>query len=354
MSLTFASLSLKGVTQDAVVSAIRRHLRSHSCYVSRQINGWVTVLDHVLDLGDESDYVETARVICSSCHCPGIVFRILYSSFLFYWLVNDQGELIDRSYVDNFDTATFKERHGLAGDPDRLTAYARPGVTSKQIRQVLAKRKLSPYDNFCLLADLLGLDQSTAALSFGYIEEHSSEWQQQNEESWASFVRIQATSSKTAAGLPQIELPGMVSPDLLFPSVSGPVNLPPHVNFLAITHCALKFDKCPGGMKLTCSCADKESCSQVQSLSRVPLTGVLGFGCMLHGMPLFSCNFSLAICKSDNIKNGVRLTCTSGDKDYCEMIRACSDCITSLLKLGGICYVMVGNTPVCCAGLEHP
>src|SRR5262249_53858736 len=103
MALTFSSLSLKVVIQDVVVSAIRAHLPWHSCYVSPQINGWATLLDYVLDTEGEPAYIETAVCLCRACHCPGIVFRMLFPECLFYWLVNEKGELVDYSYFDNFN-----------------------------------------------------------------------------------------------------------------------------------------------------------------------------------------------------------------------------------------------------------
>jgi hypothetical protein len=47
-------------------------------------------------------------------------------------------------------------------------------------------------------------------------------------------------------------------------------------------------------------------------------------------------------------KDGVSITCTSGDKECCAMVQSCCDCMTSMMKAGCTCCVMMNNMPVCC------
>ena len=69
---------------------------------------------------------------------------------------------------------------------------------------------------------------------------------------------------------------------------------------------------------------------------------------MMNGMCLCQCNLAMAMCKCECTKDGVCVTCTSGDKACCDMIQACCDCMTSMLKGGCTCCLCMGNTPVCC------
>jgi len=347
MGLTFVSLSFKGATQDEMVSAISSHLPDHSCWVSPQTNGWVTVLDYVCDNGGESEYVETASILARSCHRPGIVFRMLFSDFLFYWLVNEQGEFVDRSYVEDIDHATLKEMQGLAGSPKRLAAYAKPGVRGADIRKVLWKRKISRYDNFCLLADLLGIDQAIATLSFTEIERNSSQWHQQHVRSWESFVRIQATSSTKPMDRTQIESRDFATSITMANPATALIAQPLEMNWLAGPPCRLKMEKCTGGMKLTCACDDQQAIDWVQNQSH--LLEDLGYNCccLMNGMMVYSCNFTMGVCKYDKTDNGACVTCTSGDPNCCEMIQANCDCLACLIQSGCTCYVMVNNTPTC-------
>jgi hypothetical protein len=47
-------------------------------------------------------------------------------------------------------------------------------------------------------------------------------------------------------------------------------------------------------------------------------------------------------------KDGVCITCTSGDKDCCAMIQSCCDAMHSMMQAGCNCCVMMNNMPVCC------
>ena len=53
-------------------------------------------------------------------------------------------------------------------------------------------------------------------------------------------------------------------------------------------------------------------------------------------------------CKCEYTKDGVCITCTSGDKACCEMLQKCCDCLETCCKSGCCCYVCLGNTPICC------
>jgi len=71
---------------------------------------------------------------------------------------------------------------------------------------------------------------------------------------------------------------------------------------------------------------------------------------MMNGMMICCCNLTMGMCKCEMTKDGVCLTCTSGDAKCCEMIQACCDCMGCMLKDGCTCCMLMNNMPVCCGG----
>jgi hypothetical protein len=152
---------------------------------------------------------------------------------------------------------------------------------------------------------------------------------------------------RTGVALPGISLPGMGAP-----AVGAPTGVPPAANWLMVPRCTYKFEKCPGGMKITCSCEDKVSCSMVQNLCAMLAGGMCGYCVMLNGMTVCSCNLVMGLCKCEPTEEGVSVTCTSGDPKCCEMIQACCDYLCSMVEAGCTCCLLMSNTPVCCGGCE--
>src|SRR5262245_35253205 len=122
----------------------------------------------------------------------------------------------------------------------------------------------------------------------------------------------------------------------------------PASNWMMVPRCTYKIEKCTGGMKITCSCDDKMACSMVQNLCQMLQGGMVSCCMMMNGMMVCCCNLTMGMCKCDMTDKGVCITCTSGDPKCCEMIQACCDCISCMLKDGCTCCVMMNNTPVCC------
>ena len=61
---------------------------------------------------------------------------------------------------------------------------------------------------------------------------------------------------------------------------------------------------------------------------------------MMNGMMVCTCNLTMGLCRCEMTEQGVSLTCTSGDTKCCEMIQACCDCMTTMLKCGCTCCMM--------------
>ena len=123
-------------------------------------------------------------------------------------------------------------------------------------------------------------------------------------------------------------------------------------NMMMVPRCKMKFEKCTGGMKVTCSTDDKTSCSMMQNLCSMLAGGMCSCYATWNGVAVHYCNFTMGQCKYEMTDKGVCITCTSGDSKCCEMIQACCDCLSSLYESGCTCCWMVNNTPVCCGYCE--
>jgi hypothetical protein len=69
---------------------------------------------------------------------------------------------------------------------------------------------------------------------------------------------------------------------------------------------------------------------------------------MTNGTVVYCCNLTMGMCKCEMSKDGVVITCTSGDTRCGEMIQSCCDCLNTMLKAECTCCVMINNMPVCC------
>jgi hypothetical protein len=123
---------------------------------------------------------------------------------------------------------------------------------------------------------------------------------------------------------------------------------PAGANWLMVPRCTYKFEKCQGGMKVTCVCDDPTSRSMLQNLCSALLGGMCSFTCTLNGMTVCCCNLTMGMCKCELTETGCCVTCTSGDSKCCEMIQSCCDCLCCMCNAGCTCCLMMNNTPVCC------
>jgi hypothetical protein len=147
---------------------------------------------------------------------------------------------------------------------------------------------------------------------------------------------------RTGMGMSGMGVSGLGSP------TGAPTGVPMGTNFLMVPRCTLKLEKCTGGFKITCVCDDKVTASMVQNLCTMLQGGMCSCCVMFNGMPVNLCNLTMGMCRCEPTDSGCCITCTSGDKECCEMIQACCDCISCCLNAGCTCCVMMNNTPVCC------
>ena len=119
-------------------------------------------------------------------------------------------------------------------------------------------------------------------------------------------------------------------------------------NMVMVPKCAMKVEKCAGGMKITCSCDDPASCTMMQNLCTMLAGGMCSCCCLMNGMVCCVCNLTMGMCKVEMTKDGCTLTCTSGDAKCAAMIQGCCDCLSAMCQSGCTCCLMMNGTPVCC------
>jgi hypothetical protein len=148
---------------------------------------------------------------------------------------------------------------------------------------------------------------------------------------------------RTGMGMPGMGVPGM-SPAGMGTAAGAPTS----PNYVMVPRCTMKFEKCSGGMKITCTCDDTMACSMMQNLCTM-LAGGMCSCCVMHnGMIVCTCNLTMGHCKCEMTDKGVCITCTSGDSKCGEMIQGCCDCLATMMNAGCTCCVLMGNTPVAC------
>src|SRR5579872_5425224 len=110
---------------------------------------------------------------------------------------------------------------------------------------------------------------------------------------------------RTAMGMPAMGVPGMGTPPM-----GAPTATPTGTSWVMVPRGTLKFEKCTGGMKVTCVCDDKMACSMVQNLCSMLAGGMCSCCVMMNGMTVCCCNLTMGICKCEMTPDGCTLTCT--------------------------------------------
>ena len=70
-------------------------------------------------------------------------------------------------------------------------------------------------------------------------------------------------------------------------------------NWLMVPRCTYKFEKCQGGMKVTCVCDDQMARSMLQNLCTALMGGMCSYTCTLNGMTVCCCNLTMGMCKCE-------------------------------------------------------
>lgn len=122
----------------------------------------------------------------------------------------------------------------------------------------------------------------------------------------------------------------------------------PAASSMVMPRCTIKMEKCEGGMKMFFCCDDDLACATLQNLCKMMCDGMCSMSCMMNGMCVCQCNFTMCHCTCECTKDGVCITCTSGDAECCKMVQACCECMAQCMACGCTCCLCFNGTPVCC------
>jgi len=127
-----------------------------------------------------------------------------------------------------------------------------------------------------------------------------------------------------------------------------PAAMPVGMNMVMVPRCTIRFEKCPGGMRMVCACEDRAAAGALQNLCAMMGNGMCGCCAMMNGMMVCCCNMPMPMCQCQETPEGVTMVCTSGDSKCCDMIQGCCDCMNCMMQAGCMCCVLLNNMPVCC------
>ena len=140
----------------------------------------------------------------------------------------------------------------------------------------------------------------------------------------------------------QMMMPGMTMNPPMMPA-------PTPMNMMVIPRCTMNMEKCDGGMKMICVCEDAMSANMLQNLCAMLSGSMVSCCMMMNGMMMMNCNMTMGMCRCENTKDGITMTCTSGDAACSKMIQACCDAMMAMMESGCTCCLCMNNTPVCCS-----
>jgi hypothetical protein len=160
------------------------------------------------------------------------------------------------------------------------------------------------------------------------------------------MYRQEGETAMTGMMMERAGMTPMTAQGMTAPGMTSPMTAPS--SWVMVPRCTFKFEKCQGGMKVTCVCDDQMGRSMMQNLCTMLQGGMCSCCAMMNGMMVCCCNLTMGMCKAEMTDKGVCVTCTSGDSKCCEMIQSCCDCLACMSKDGCTCCLMMNNTPVCC------
>ena len=96
--------------------------------------------------------------------------------------------------------------------------------------------------------------------------------------------------------------------------------------WFVVPRCELKWAKSEGGFTLTCRCEDEVATATLHNLCKILAGGACSSSCTYNGIAVCQCNFAVGHTHCEYSKNGVKITCTSGDEKCRELLQACCEC----------------------------
>src|SRR3954464_9092539 len=98
---------------------------------------------------------------------------------------------------------------------------------------------------------------------------------------------------------------GMGAPAMGPRMMGGTGAMPTGPNMMMVPRCSMTMEKCPGGMKITCTCDDAMAAGMMQNLCTMLAGGMCSCCVMVNGMVACCCNLMMGMCKCDMTDKGV-------------------------------------------------
>lgn len=140
----------------------------------------------------------------------------------------------------------------------------------------------------------------------------------------------------------------MMMPGMMGGAMGAGMMTPGGMGMMMVPRCEMRFERCPGGMKITCTTADATAMAMMQNLMGMMQGGTTSCCMMMNGLCVMCCNMTMGACTCEMTDAGCTITCTSGDKHAMAMIQACCDCMNSMTASGCVCCVTMNGMPMCC------
>src|SRR3954447_10510583 len=96
-------------------------------------------------------------------------------------------------------------------------------------------------------------------------------------------VMMERTGMATPTGMPGMGA-GMMG---------ASAGMPAGMNMLMVPRCKMTMEKCPGGMKITCTTDDKMAASMMQNLCTMLAGGMCSCCMVFNGMVVCGCNLTM-------------------------------------------------------------
>ncbi len=132
-----------------------------------------------------------------------------------------------------------------------------------------------------------------------------------------------------------------------FEGVGGQMPSMSSGGFIIVPRCLIELQRIDEGFKLDCVAEEKVGGGIIQNLTTMLAGGPIGFRITKDGWITASCQFPANWAVSNVVADGAEITFSSSDPENRAVIHATCDYLQAWLIFGGVCFVLLNNTPIC-------
>lgn len=159
MSDCMAMICIKGSSQQKIAAAISAS--PSPAFLSPKVNGWVCLYQQGLATCDLGRFGAT---LFKRVGAAGTGFKIVSSSYLFYWVFDSKGNVIEWWDCENeLGAREFSddEMNGVAGGLERLSALGPPTLSVVSLKRILRHQRTWRRENLARAIRALGIAAAT-------------------------------------------------------------------------------------------------------------------------------------------------------------------------------------------------